>query len=436
MTRDNHDCRMLADDLVHFLKGAPTMYHAAATIVSRLLAAGFKELLEQDAWKVETGGRYFVTRNHSAVIAFVVGEKTPSWGGYRLAGAHTDSPGLKLRPETISRSAGCARLGVEVYGAPILSTWLDRELALGGMVTVEHDGAIQTRLLDIPRPIAVVPNPAIHMQKNINEGFQYNKHNHLQAVIGTSNGQGEKERLLALFAETLGVETSAIRGFDVFLRDAATPALVGLDQDLIVAGHLDNLAMCHAILNALLRARETDATRVGVFVDNEEVGSQTMMGADSSFLATVLERIEVAMGESREGHWRAAARSFMVSADMAHAAHPNFPEFHDAAYAPVMNGGPAVKFSANFRYATTAESAAIFEAMCREAEVPCQKMLNRSDMPPGSTIGPMTSARLGIRAVDVGNPMWSMHSARETAGVFDQWYMTRVLTTFLETPGI
>jgi aspartyl aminopeptidase len=411
------------------------MYHATSTIISRLLAAGFEMLSEADSWKLRAGGRYFVARNHSAVIAFIVGSSPPWEGGFSMAGSHTDSPGLKLRPDTIQRAAGCLRVGVEVYGGPILATWMDREYSLGGLAMVDIEGQLVPRLFDLQRPVAVVPNPAIHMQKNINEGFQYNRHQHLQAVFGPVAAGAEKTALAGLIAEALGVASEQIRGFDAFLHDAHGPSLVGIDEAMIVSGRLDNLAMCHAILHALLRSQETSATRVALFMDNEEVGSQTRQGADSSFMETLLHRVTAALGGERDAFWRSMARSFMVSADMAHAAHPNFPEFHDAGYSPVINGGPVVKFSANYRYATTSESAAEFERWCRQAEVPSQRMLNRSDMPPGSTIGPMSSARLGVAAVDVGNPMWAMHSVRETAGVMDQWYMTRFLTTFFSAPA-
>ncbi len=415
-----HSTRMF-DDLCRFLDASPTAFHAAEEIVRRLEAARFTALDERKEWVVRPGGAYFVRRNDSSVIAFRIGKKAPHESGFMLAGAHTDSPLLKVKGEAETGGRGAVRVTTELYGGPIVATWLDRELALAGRVMVKEKAGWKPRLVDTRRPVAIVPNLAIHMNREINKGFEYNPQNQLQAVFALERGtEGRSSLLKELVAETLGAPSAAIGEMDLFLYDARPAAAFGVQGELYASGRIDNLASCHAILTAIIESKPAEATTAALFFDNEEIGSRTPMGADSGFLATVLERIVIAHDAGREEYHRALAKSFLVSCDAAHAVHPNFPEKHDPAYAPVMGGGPVIKASAGFKYATTAETAERFRDLCRRAGAPCQKIANRSDVPSGSTIGPMTSALLSIPGVDVGVPIWAMHSVRETASFADQ----------------
>ncbi|HSW60635.1 MAG TPA: M18 family aminopeptidase, partial [bacterium] len=306
--------------------------------------------------------------------------------------------------------------------------WLDRDLGIAGRVMVKSKGGFKSRLVNINRPVAVIPSLAIHMNREANKGFEFNPQNHLQIVL-TSDGSA-KNVLKNLIASELKEKEENIGGMDLFVYDLQKGVFTGNDSEFITCGRLDNLQMCHAILESFLAVKEPVVTTVAAFYDNEEIGSRTLMGADSSFTRTVLERIVTVTSPGRDDIFRALSKSFLVSADGAHAHHPNFPEKHDPAYAPLMNKGPVIKFSSSFKYATTAQSSAEFEQICSEAKVPCQKIANRSDVPSGSTIGPMSSAALGINAVDVGNAMWAMHSIRETAGTVDHFYMKKALSHF------
>ncbi|HSA34325.1 MAG TPA: M18 family aminopeptidase [bacterium] len=416
----NKAMRAPLDDLFLFLDGSPTMFHATVSIIGRLEKAGFERLDEGDEWSLKSGAGYFVVRNDSAVIAFRVGRKSPWESGFMMAGAHTDSPLLKIKPESESMGKNVVRVATEIYGGPIVATWLDRNLAVAGRVMVKGKKGWEARAVDTGRAVAIVPNLAIHMNREVNKGFEYNPQNHLQAVLCADAKGGDGWQVLkALLAETLGVPVTAVGEMDLYLYDPQPAVRFGRDDELYSSGRIDNLASCHAILAAFLDSKPGDATAVALFYDNEEIGSRTPMGADSGFTATVLERIVMAHDAGREEFHRALAKSFLVSCDAAHAIHPNFPEKHDPAYAPLMNGGPVIKVSAGFKYATTAVTAERFRELCRRAGVPCQKIANRSDVPSGSTIGPMTTAALSVPGVDVGVPMWAMHSVRETAGTRD-----------------
>jgi aspartyl aminopeptidase len=420
------------NDLMVYLDRSPTMFQAAAESIRRLEAAGFTRLEETAAWKLKAGGRHFVVRNETAVAAFVLPKSLPQAPAFHIAGAHTDSPCLKVKPESEGVAAGCVRVAVEVYGGPIHSTWLDRPLSLAGRAMVRGAGGqAEMRLLDLQKPVAVIPNLAIHLNRDVNTAFEYNKQNHLPLVLG--NAADAKTRVLRqLAAKALGLKTAdAILELDLYAYDCQTAQRTGAAGEFISSGRLDNLAACHAILAALAKAAPAPGCiALGILFDNEEIGSQTPMGADSSFLKTLLERIVLGCGGDREGLLRSLAGSFLISNDAAHAIHPNFTDKHDGAYAPTVNGGPVIKLNANFRYATTAATAAVFADLCRQAKVPCQRLVNRSDLPAGSTIGPVTSASLGIRGVDVGIPMWAMHSCRETAGTRDHAAMRDVLKLF------
>lgn len=422
----------LANGLLDFIDNSPVSYYAIKNIKDKLQNNGFVELNEGSKWELKNGSSYFITRNDSSLIAFTLGTENPWESGFKIVGAHTDSPQLKLKNESASKSAGVLKVSVEAYGGGINSTWLDRDLSLAGRVTVDNNGQIESRLVDFKRAIGTIPNLAIHLNRDANKGFEYNKQNHLPVILygDVSEDIDEKTIIKEIVSKEISVEKEDILEMDLFFYDNQNGSLIGLNKDIIAVGRLDNLAMCHSILEGLVESKVSNITKLGVFFDNEEVGSRTLQGADSNFLPSILDRIVFNLGGNYEDCLRARHHSFLISADGAHAIHPNFMDKHDKDYAPLLNKGPVIKLSANFRYATTAESAALFIKLCNSLNIPFQKLANRSDVPSGSTIGPMSSAILGINTIDVGNPMFAMHSIRESQGVLDHYYMTQVLTEF------
>ncbi len=422
------EIKNLAKDLISFIDASPTAFHATANIESTLKKNGFSLLKEDAAWKIKKEGKYFVKRNDSSIIAFITGSKSPAVSGFKIAGAHTDSPLLKIKTETENCSSGVVRVATETYGGPLINTWFDRDLGIAGKVMVKNTKGYSPVLLKIDRPVAIIPSLAIHLNREANKGFEFNPQNHLQAVI--SSDPESKNILKTLIAKELGTKIENIGEMDIFLYDLQKGTFSGGDGQLFSSGRIDNLQMCHSILEALLSVKKSDATVIAAFYDNEEIGSKTLMGADSDFMRSIIERITSLLCTGKDDIYRAISKSFLISADGAHAQHPNFPEKHDPGYVPKLNKGPVIKLSASFRYATTAESSAYFIELCEKKNIPFQKMANRSDVPSGSTIGPMSSASLGIKAIDVGNAMWAMHSVRETAGTLDHWYMTNVLKAY------
>ena len=418
----------LAADLLAFLDASPSPWHAVAVTTTRLAAAGFASLDEGERWSLQPGGRYYVVRGGSSLIAFSLGGASPDRSGWRLVGAHTDSPGLRIKPQPVLAGDSALRLAVEVYGGPILATFADRDLSLAGRVVVGTAGGPETRLLAFGRPLVRLPNLAIHMNREVNEqGLKFNRQSELPlllAVGGIADGEGQFRRLLA---DTLGVEPESLLALDLAAHDTQPAAFWGADREFVASGRLDNLASCHAALSALLATETSDATAVVALFDHEEVGSESAVGAGGSFVGDVLARLAAALGVDAEGERCARARSFFVSADMAHAWNPNYPAAYEPGHRVLVNGGPAIKINASQRYATGADTAARFARLCADAGVPCQRYVHRSDLGCGSTIGPQVAARLGVPTVDVGNPMWAMHSLRESAGVLDQAAMVKVL---------
>ncbi len=419
-------------DFLEYVDASPTSFQAAEQSISRLARAGFIELDERKEYSLTPGGKYYVSRNSSSVIAFIVGSGNPGVSGFKLAASHLDSPLLKIKPDTLSWTKGICRVAVEVYGGPIIHTWLDRELSLAGRVTLKNGSGSKVKfksvLINIAKPIAIIPNAAIHLNRDVNKGFEYNKQTHLQAILST-NPENENP-LKYLIAKELNVSLEQVAEMDLFLYDSAKASVVGTSGDMIASGRLDNLAMSHTILSAIIATENPASTSLAVLYDNEEIGSQTLQGANGSFLSDTLERISLAAGLSRAGHLIALSKSFLISADMAHAFHPAYAEKYDPAYAPRMNGGPVIKMNANYRYTTTSESATEFIRYCEMAGVQYQKFMTRSDLPCGSTIGPVASSMLGIQTVDIGNPMWGMHSIRETCGVQDHLDLIKVLGAY------
>lgn len=425
--------RRHAQDLLDFIDASPSPWHAAATLCERLSTHGFRRLDEQDRWNVEPGGRYCVVRDGSSVIAFIAGTASPGEHGFRLLGAHTDSPGLRLRPNAAHTAEPLARLGVEIYGGPILATFADRDLSLAGRLAVREGGDVATRLLRFEWPLLRLPNLAIHMNRAVNEeGLKFHKQFELPLLWAALNGLPPQVRFRALLAERAGCAPEDILSWELHVFDTQPGVFWGAEEEFLADSQLDNLASCHAGLSALLAGLERDstATRVLACFDHEEVGSESAEGAGGSFLADVLRRAYAGLGCDEEDYRRALAKSFLVSADMAHAYHPNFPNAYDPQHAVRVNGGPVIKLNACQRYATDSLAEARFALLCQEAQVPVQRYSHRGDLACGSTIGPMSAAKLGIPAVDVGNPMWAMHSVRESAGVLDHDLFARVLTRF------
>jgi aspartyl aminopeptidase len=421
--------RAAARDLLDFIDASPSPWHAVADAAQRLEACGFTPIEEAARWSIAPGARHYVVRGGSSLIAFVAGSGAMAKTGLRLVGAHTDSPGLRLKPRAASGADGLVRLGVEVYGGPILASFADRDLGLAGRVVLRTAAGPQPRLLRIARPLLRLPNLAIHMNREVNEaGLKFNKQTELPLVLGRLAGKAEPEaHLLGVLAVALEAEAADIMGWELCAHDLQPGALWGANQEFIASRQLDNLASCHAAITALGAVAAPAATCVAALFDHEEVGSESAAGAGGSFVGDVLARIGIALGLDEEDRRRALAQSFFVSADMAHAYNPNFPAAYEPEHKVSVNGGPVIKTNANQRYATGAETAARFMAACATAGVPCQQYAHRTDLGCGSTIGPIVAARLGIPTVDVGSPMWAMHSARESAGAEDPAYMIAAL---------
>jgi aspartyl aminopeptidase len=420
--------------LLDFIDASPSPWHVVESIEKLLSDCRFEKLDETAPWPLQAGGRYYVVRDGSSVIAFSVGFKPLPENGFKIIGAHTDSPGLRIKPNAAQNTAGMARLGVEVYGGPILATFADRDLSLAGRIAYGGENGVAVRLVKFKKPLLRLPNLAIHLNRNVNEdGLKLHKQNELPLLLANlAEEQLPKEYFLNLLADTSGIEQKSILGWELAIYDTQKGAFWGAEQEFYADSQLDNLAGCHAGLTALTHktALESGNTLVCAFFDHEEIGSQSFKGAEGSFLPDVLQRITTVLGMNDEDYRRSLAQSFMVSVDMAHAYQPNFPAAYEPQHQLLVNKGPAIKLNANLRYASESLSEAMFAACCEDAGVPYQKYAHRCDMPCGSTIGPITSARLGIRSVDVGCPMWAMHSIRESAGVLDHGYMMQVLRRF------
>lgn len=423
----------LAEGLLTFIHGSPTAFHAVERAKSVLEKHAFCELRVEDDWALEKGGKYYIVKNDSALVAFVVGSGDLEREGLRIIGAHTDSPSFRIKPKAeMIAEEYYIKLNTETYGGPILSTWMDRPLSVAGRVTIKGPELFSpvTRLVDMRKPILVIPNLAIHMNREINSGMELNKQKDMLPLMATINEKLEKGNyLLNTISEDMKIEPSEIMDFDLFLYEAEKGIVMGLNDEFILSPRLDDLAMVYTGITALCNVSASSNTGVFVCFDNEEVGNTTKQGANSQFLSDILERIVLSAGGSRESYFRTIAKSFMISADLAHAAHPNVGEKCDPQNRPLINKGPVIKVSANMKYATDSVSSSVYARICENANVPCQWFVNRSDEKGGSTIGPIVSSRLGVSCVDIGTPILAMHSAMELGGVLDHWY---VLKTFEE----
>jgi aspartyl aminopeptidase len=419
-----------AQDLIDFIDASPSPWHAVASAEARLLAHGFTRLEESARWQLAANGRYYIVRGGASMIAFVQGSQPLAEAGFRIVGAHTDSPGLRLKPKAAMSGDGISRLAVEVYGGPILATFTDRDLSLAGRVVMRTAEGQETRLLRFEQPLVRLPNLAIHMNREVNEqGLKLNKQTELPLILGLmSEGDNAEAQLRKLLADAVQGDAADLLSWELTVYDVQKGCLWGANKEFIADSQLDNLASTHAALSALTATAQPTATCVAAFFDHEEVGSESATGAGGSFVADVLQRISLQAGLDGEDKRRAMARSFFISADMAHAYNPNFPNAYEPGHKVLVNGGPVIKTNVNQRYTTNAETAARFMKLCEKAGVPCQQYAHRSDLGCGSTIGPMIAAQLGVASVDVGSPMWAMHSARESAGVHDHTYMIAALT--------
>jgi len=429
-------------DLLAFIDRSPTPYHAVRECVRRLEDAGFQRLDEAEPWSLQPGGRHYVVRNEGSLVAFETGRRLPAEAGFRIVGAHTDSPNLRLKPLADRTEQGYRQLAVEPYGGVLLHTWLDRDLSLAGRVTLRDGAGSETHLVDFGRPLLRVPSLAIHLFREIREqGLKLNEQQHMAPVVGLEDAPPLAE-LVATELAAQGIASPAaddVLACDLMAYDTQPSGVSGARGEFVHAPRLDNLASCHAGLWALLAAGgegPADATRMLVLYDHEEVGSRSAEGAAGSLLADALARVESGYkGGAPQGAQRAAARSMLVSADMAHAVHPNYADRHEPDHRPVIGRGPVIKVNANQAYATNAETAGRFAGLCAEAGVTPQHFVTRSDLACGSTIGPISAARVGVATVDVGSPMLSMHSCREMAGGADVEPMIQVLTRFYGAPG-
>ncbi|ABK61088.1 M18 family aminopeptidase [Clostridium novyi] len=423
-----------ANELLDFIYKSPTAFHAVDTIKKVLNKEGFSELKECEKWNIEKGKKYYMTKNDSAIVAFVVGNGEVHEDGFKIIGAHTDSPTFRIKPNPeMTSEQSYIKLNTEVYGGPILNTWIDRPLAVAGRVTLKGENILfpETKLVNINKPIMIIPNLAIHMNRNINQGIELNRQVDTLPILGLINDKFEKnDYLLKAIAKELDVDYKEIIDFDLFLYEYEKGSIIGIENEFVSSGRLDDLEAVHAALEGLTQSNVSKATNVLVCFDNEEVGSSTKQGADSNMLANVLERIVISLNGDREDFFRALSKSFIISSDSAHAVHPNKGEKCDPTNRPKLNKGPAIKIAASQSYTSDSNSSSVFKALCSKADVPVQEFVNRSDERGGSTIGPISSTHLNIRSVDIGTPLLAMHSIRELCGVDDHYYGMKVFKEF------
>ena len=428
--------------LLSFLDASPVNFLAVKNIADTLLANGFRRVdPSQPLGEVKSGDRFFVTKNDSSVFAFRIGNKPIADAGFHMICAHCDSPTFRIKPNAeMLTEGGIVKLNTEVYGGPIMSTWFDRPLTLAGRVIVRGEDVMhpQTLLLHIKRPLLQISNLAIHFNRQVNDGVALSKQKDVLPLLGQITSQLEAGNLLRnvileeLNSNAAGRELCAkdILDFDLYLADATPSCSFGVHNEFISSGRLDDLSMCYAGLEALIASDTTDTTQVLALFDNEETGSQTKQGAGSPFLSFMLKRIALAQSNTEEAYYQAVERAFMISADNAHAWHPNYPEKYDPTNHPMLGGGPVIKFNAAQKYASDAVSAAVFAGLCEKAGVPCQRFVNHSDVAGGSTLGNILASSIPLRGVDMGNAILAMHSCRETGSVADHVFCVKVFTEF------
>lgn len=428
--------------LLSFLDASPVNFLAVKNIADTLAANGFRRINPAlPLGEVKSGDRFFVTKNDSSIYAFRIGNNPIADAGFHMICAHCDSPTFRIKPNAeMLTEGGIVKLNTEVYGGPIMSTWFDRPLTLAGRVIVRGEDVMQpeTLLLHIKRPLLQISNLAIHFNRQVNDGVALSKQKDVLPLLGQITSQLEAGNLLMnVILEELNSTIADcqfcakdVLDFDLYLADATPACTFGVHNEFISSGRLDDLSMCYAGLEALIASDTTDTTQMLALFDNEETGSQTKQGAGSPFLAYMLKRIAMSQSHTEEAYYQAVERAFMISADNAHAWHPNYPEKYDPTNHPMLGGGPVIKFNAAQKYASDAVSAAVFAGLCEKAGVPCQRFVNHSDVAGGSTLGNILASSIPLRGVDMGNAILAMHSCRETGSVVDHEYCVKVFTEF------
>ncbi|MCF7790477.1 MAG: M18 family aminopeptidase [Victivallales bacterium] len=429
-----------AEELVDLIYKSPTSFHAVETCRSILLSSGFEEINIEDSWSLDKGGRYFTVQNGSSLFAFRIGKKLAD-ARFKIVGCHTDSPGLKVKPNPEMLSCGYLKINTEIYGGAVLNTWFDRPLSLAGRVYIKNKKKLAPlcRLVNINKPVAVLPNLAMHMNREVNKGVAIDNQKDILPVIRTVEADFEKDNfLLKLIAERLSVEVDDIIDFELYFYEYEKGRVIGLEEEFISSGRIDDLEAVFAGLDGIVNSAECeDSVNLLACFDNEEVGSSSKQGADSQLLSHLMERIVFAVsGEAsnaRENFLRAIPKSFIISVDGAHSVHPNKPEKSDPLNRPVINSGPVIKISANQKYTSDADSISVYKCLSEIAGVPYQIFVNHSNEKGGSTIGPINSTHLEMKAIDVGAPMFAMHSIREMCGVKDHSELIKLITSFYES---
>lgn len=423
-----------ANDLIDFVSYSPSTYHVVRNIKAALLRKGFKELPLTEAWQIEKEGRYFVAQNDTTLAAFVVGMGQPEKDGFRIIAAHTDSPAIKIKPSPeIVVNNSYIKLNTEVYGGAILNTWFDRPLSIAGRVVLKSKTPFkpEVRHLIIKRPLLQIPNLAIHFNRRVNDGVPINPQKELSPLLACIKSPLENQNyLVEIIARELNISPDAVLDFDLSLYDTEKGCLIGANNEFVSCARLDNLAMIHAGMEGLFTSANINATQIMVCFDNEEVGSRTRQGAASPFLKNILERIIYKLNGDKEEYMRAIYNSFMISADPAHGLHPNYAEMSCPTNHPIINKGPVIKYNADQKYCTDAESAAIFAQLAEVAESPIQRFTNRSDLAGGSTLGSISTSQTDFKCVDVGTPLLAMHSIRELCGVYDHFNIKNIFRAF------
>ena len=422
------------EKLLRFIEASPVNFLAVRNVCNTLLDNGFVQLHAEEALK-DLPDKFFITKNNYAVFAFHLGRQSMADAGFRIIAAHSDSPTFRIKPNAeMVGEGGLLRLNTEAYGGAILNTWFDRPLSLAGRVILRSADALnpQTRLLNIKRPLLVIPNLAIHFNRQVNDGVKLSKQKDMLPILGYVNDRLEADGLLVrLIANELQIEKEQIIDFDLYLYDTTPACLVGLNNEFISSGRLDDLSMVHAGMEAMIaESAKPEATKVLAIFDNEETGSGTKQGAGSNFLMSLIQRIVLAQGGSLDDYYRSVEKAFMVSADNAHGFHPNYAEKYDPTNHALLGGGPVIKINAAQKYATDAMSAAVFQQICERAGVPCQRFVNSSDIAGGSTLGNILTSSIAINGVDMGNPVLAMHSVRELASAADHENCIKAFTEF------
>ena len=419
--------KKFVENMLDFIYESPTQFNAVAVSAEILEKNGFEKLNPKENWKLEVGKKYYTTKNSSALVAFKVNSDEIEKEGFRIIGSHTDSPGFRIKPNAEMESCGAyLKLNTEGYGGMILSTWLDRPLAMAGRVFLRGENPFKPveRIVNISKPVCIIPNLAIHMNRSINDGYKYNKQTDMLPLVGLINEQLEKENyMIKLLASELDVEVEEIIDFDIFLYEYEKGCFTGANEEFISTGRLDNLSMYYSSVEALLDSDSKSGISIAVGFDNEEVGSSTKQGADSNMLLNILERICISLGKDRQQFFEAIENSFIISSDLAHAVHPNVNGMADPTNRPVMGKGPVIKVHAGQAYTSDGHSISVYKEICRECGVEYQEFVNKSDQRGGSTIGPISSTHIDIPSVDIGAPILSMHSIREL-GCSEDFYNT------------